>query len=130
MNEPLHHHVSKHFGVHRTAGNEGVTHHANGLAGVGHFGGYELIESAGDFIGHGMQHACAFVGTHRTAAPSGRFECMAALESTVAFEIDGTTHRFATWSDMSALYAVRYLAKHDRPRRVAKWVNAVPVNQP
>jgi aerobic-type carbon monoxide dehydrogenase small subunit (CoxS/CutS family) len=36
---------------------------------------------------------------------------------TVAFEIDGSKHCFATWSDMSALYAVRYLAKHDRPRR-------------
>jgi succinate dehydrogenase/fumarate reductase-like Fe-S protein len=42
---------------------------------------------------------------------------MAAFESTVAFEIDGTMHSFATWSDMSALHAVRHLAKHDRPRR-------------
>jgi aerobic-type carbon monoxide dehydrogenase small subunit (CoxS/CutS family) len=42
---------------------------------------------------------------------------MAAFEATVAFEIDGTTHCFATWSDMSALFAVRYLANHDRPRR-------------
>jgi aerobic-type carbon monoxide dehydrogenase small subunit (CoxS/CutS family) len=42
---------------------------------------------------------------------------MAAFEATVVFEIDGTTHRFATWSDTSALHAVRNLAKHDRPRR-------------
>jgi hypothetical protein len=42
---------------------------------------------------------------------------MAAFEATVAFEIDGSKHCLATWSDMSALYAVRYLAKHDRPRR-------------
>ncbi len=38
-------------------------------------------------------------------------------EATVAFEIDGVAHAFATWSDVSALWAVRYLAKHPRPQR-------------
>jgi aerobic-type carbon monoxide dehydrogenase small subunit (CoxS/CutS family) len=42
---------------------------------------------------------------------------MRAVEATVSFEIDGNIHCFATWSDVSALYAVRFLAKHDRPRR-------------
>ncbi len=39
------------------------------------------------------------------------------FESVVTFEIDGNTHSFATWSDTSALFAIRFLAKHDRPRR-------------
>ncbi len=43
--------------------------------------------------------------------------CVKAHETTVTFEVDGCAHSFATWSDKSALIAVRYLAKHPRPRR-------------
>jgi aerobic-type carbon monoxide dehydrogenase small subunit (CoxS/CutS family) len=42
---------------------------------------------------------------------------MRPFEAIVSFEIDGDAHSFATWSDVSALYAARFLAKHDRPRR-------------
>lgn len=40
-----------------------------------------------------------------------------AFERDVSFEIDGLQFTFATWSDVSALFAIRFLAKHDRPRR-------------
>jgi hypothetical protein len=40
-----------------------------------------------------------------------------AFEREVTFEIDGLHFSFATWSDVSALFAIRFLAKHDRPRR-------------
>jgi aerobic-type carbon monoxide dehydrogenase small subunit (CoxS/CutS family) len=40
-----------------------------------------------------------------------------AFEQDVTFEIDGQTFSFATWSDVSALFAIRFLAKYDRPRR-------------
>ncbi len=40
-----------------------------------------------------------------------------AFEREVAFEIDGLPFSFATWSDVSALFAIRFLAKYDRPRR-------------
>ena len=40
-----------------------------------------------------------------------------AFEREVTFEIDGLRFSFATWSDVSALFAIRFLAKHDRPRR-------------
>ena len=40
-----------------------------------------------------------------------------AFEREVTFEIDGRTFSFATWSDVSALFAIRFLAKYDRPRR-------------
>jgi aerobic-type carbon monoxide dehydrogenase small subunit (CoxS/CutS family) len=40
-----------------------------------------------------------------------------AFERDVAFDIDGLQFSFATWSDVSALFAIRFLAKHDRPRR-------------
>jgi aerobic-type carbon monoxide dehydrogenase small subunit (CoxS/CutS family) len=40
-----------------------------------------------------------------------------AFEQDVTFEIDGRTFSFATWSDVSALFAIRFLAKYDRPRR-------------
>jgi aerobic-type carbon monoxide dehydrogenase small subunit (CoxS/CutS family) len=40
-----------------------------------------------------------------------------AFERDVTFEIDGHQFSFATWSDVSALFAIRFLAKYDRPRR-------------
>lgn len=40
-----------------------------------------------------------------------------AFEREVSFEIDGLQFSFATWSDVSALFAIRFLAKHARPRR-------------
>jgi aerobic-type carbon monoxide dehydrogenase small subunit (CoxS/CutS family) len=40
-----------------------------------------------------------------------------AFEKEVTFEIDGLDFSFATWSDVSALFAIRFLAKHDRPKR-------------
>ena len=40
-----------------------------------------------------------------------------AVEREVTFEIDGRTFSFATWSDVSALFAIRFLGKYDRPRR-------------
>ena len=40
-----------------------------------------------------------------------------AFEREVTFEIDGRTFSLATWSDVSALFAIRFLAKYDRPRR-------------
>ena len=40
-----------------------------------------------------------------------------AFERDVSFEIDGHAFSFATWSDVSALFAIRFLAKYDRPRR-------------
>ena len=40
-----------------------------------------------------------------------------AFEQEVTFEIDGLQFSFATWSDVSALFAIRFLAKYDRPRR-------------
>ncbi len=40
-----------------------------------------------------------------------------AYEREVSFEIDGLPFTFATWSDVSALFAIRFLAKYDRPRR-------------
>ena len=40
-----------------------------------------------------------------------------AFERDVTFEIDGHTFSLATWSDVSALFAIRFLAKYDRPRR-------------
>jgi aerobic-type carbon monoxide dehydrogenase small subunit (CoxS/CutS family) len=40
-----------------------------------------------------------------------------AIERDVTFEIDGRHFSFATWSDVSALFAIRFLAKYDRPRR-------------
>ncbi|HEY0520404.1 MAG TPA: hypothetical protein VGC84_12995 [Ilumatobacteraceae bacterium] len=40
-----------------------------------------------------------------------------AFERTVTFEIDGREFSFETWSDVSALFAIRFLAKYDRPRR-------------
>jgi aerobic-type carbon monoxide dehydrogenase small subunit (CoxS/CutS family) len=40
-----------------------------------------------------------------------------AFERVVSFEIDGRQFDFATWSDVSALFAIRFLAKYDRPRR-------------
>ena len=44
-------------------------------------------------------------------------EVSKAFEQEVTFEIDGCRYSFATWSDVSALFAIRFLAKHDRPRR-------------
>jgi aerobic-type carbon monoxide dehydrogenase small subunit (CoxS/CutS family) len=40
-----------------------------------------------------------------------------AYEREVTFEIDGHSFSFDTWSDVSALFAIRFLAKYDRPRR-------------
>lgn len=40
-----------------------------------------------------------------------------AFEQPVTFEIDGRRFSFDTWSDVSALFAIRFLAKYDRPRR-------------
>jgi aerobic-type carbon monoxide dehydrogenase small subunit (CoxS/CutS family) len=40
-----------------------------------------------------------------------------AYETDVSFEIDGRRFTFSTWSDVSALFAIRFLAKYDRPRR-------------
>ncbi|MEP7045760.1 MAG: hypothetical protein ABI949_03715, partial [Ilumatobacteraceae bacterium] len=40
-----------------------------------------------------------------------------AFEREVTFEIDGRDFTFDTWSDVSALFAIRFLAKHDRPKR-------------
>jgi aerobic-type carbon monoxide dehydrogenase small subunit (CoxS/CutS family) len=40
-----------------------------------------------------------------------------AFEREVSFEIDGRRFSFATWSDVSALFAIRFLARCDRPRR-------------
>ena len=40
-----------------------------------------------------------------------------AFEQEVTFEIDGLDFSFATWSDVSALFAIRFLAKYDRPKR-------------
>jgi aerobic-type carbon monoxide dehydrogenase small subunit (CoxS/CutS family) len=40
-----------------------------------------------------------------------------AYEREVSFEIDGLQFTLATWSDISALFAIRFLAKYDRPRR-------------
>lgn len=40
-----------------------------------------------------------------------------AFEQEVTFEIDGLHFAFDTWSDVSALFAIRFLAKYDRPRR-------------
>ncbi len=42
---------------------------------------------------------------------------MKAFEVNVAFTIDGHAYQFDTWSDISALFAIRYLAKHPAPRR-------------
>ena len=39
------------------------------------------------------------------------------FEREVTFEIDGLRLSFATWSDVSALFAIRFLAKYDRPKR-------------
>jgi aerobic-type carbon monoxide dehydrogenase small subunit (CoxS/CutS family) len=38
-------------------------------------------------------------------------------EATVSFEIDGVAFSFDTWSDTSALWAIRYLARHPNPKR-------------
>jgi aerobic-type carbon monoxide dehydrogenase small subunit (CoxS/CutS family) len=40
-----------------------------------------------------------------------------AFEQQVTFDIDGLHFSFATWSDVSALFAIRFLAKYDRPKR-------------
>ena len=40
-----------------------------------------------------------------------------AVEADIAFDVDGTTYAIRTWSDMSALLAIRLIARHDRPRR-------------
>ena len=40
-----------------------------------------------------------------------------AFEREVSFEIDGRAMSFMTWSDVSALFAIRFLGKYDRPRR-------------
>jgi aerobic-type carbon monoxide dehydrogenase small subunit (CoxS/CutS family) len=39
------------------------------------------------------------------------------FERQVTFEIDGHQFSFATWSDVSALFAIRFLAKYNRPKR-------------
>ena len=39
------------------------------------------------------------------------------FEKEVTFTLDGQSHSFATWSDTSALWAIRFLAKSDRPKR-------------
>ena len=39
------------------------------------------------------------------------------FEKDVTFTLDGQSYSFATWSDTSALWAVRFLAKSDRPER-------------
>ena len=44
-------------------------------------------------------------------------EVSKSFERDVTFEIDGHHFSFATWSDVSALFAIRFLAKYDRPRR-------------
>jgi aerobic-type carbon monoxide dehydrogenase small subunit (CoxS/CutS family) len=40
-----------------------------------------------------------------------------AFEREVTFEVDGLDFTFTTWSDVSALFAIRFLARYDRPRR-------------
>ena len=35
----------------------------------------------------------------------------------VSFHIDGRDYTITTWADMSALLAIRLIARHDRPRR-------------
>jgi xanthine dehydrogenase YagT iron-sulfur-binding subunit len=39
------------------------------------------------------------------------------FEKEVSFTLDGQRYSFATWSDTSALWAIRFLAKSDRPER-------------
>jgi aerobic-type carbon monoxide dehydrogenase small subunit (CoxS/CutS family) len=39
------------------------------------------------------------------------------FERTVSFTLDGQPMSFATWSDTSALWAIRYLGRSDRPER-------------
>jgi aerobic-type carbon monoxide dehydrogenase small subunit (CoxS/CutS family) len=39
------------------------------------------------------------------------------FEKDVSFTLDGQPYSFATWSDTSALWAIRFLAKSDRPER-------------
>jgi aerobic-type carbon monoxide dehydrogenase small subunit (CoxS/CutS family) len=42
---------------------------------------------------------------------------MKPFEAKVAFSIDGENYTFDTWSDTSALFAIRFIAKHPTPRR-------------
>ena len=35
----------------------------------------------------------------------------------MTFTLNGQRHSFATWSDVSALWAIRFLAKSDVPKR-------------
>ncbi len=53
----------------------------------------------------------------RTASARTVHVVTKAYEREVSFEIDGRQFEFATWSDISALFAIRFLAKYDRPRR-------------
>jgi aerobic-type carbon monoxide dehydrogenase small subunit (CoxS/CutS family) len=41
----------------------------------------------------------------------------AAFEATVSFTVDDRACTFQTWSDMSALLAIRLIARHPTPRR-------------
>lgn len=40
-----------------------------------------------------------------------------AFEKQVSFTLDGQPYSFATWSDTSALWAIRFLGQSDRPKR-------------
>jgi len=40
-----------------------------------------------------------------------------AFERQVSFDIDGRQFTINTWSDVSALFAIRFIARYDRPRR-------------
>jgi len=47
----------------------------------------------------------------------------AAFEREVTFEIDGRQFTFATWSDVSALFAIRFLAMFTIPLFVMDLIN-------
>jgi hypothetical protein len=51
-------------------GNEGVGHDVQRLAGVGHLSGHEVVEAAGDLIGHGVQQLDPLI--QRQARPTRR----------------------------------------------------------
>src|SRR3954447_24946964 len=69
------------------------------------FGGQAIVPPCGTFPGRPRTR-------HRTVGRVGK-----AFERDVTFEIDGRQFSVATWSDVSALFAIRFLAKYDRPRR-------------
>src|SRR5690606_3264895 len=86
--------IGKDLEVGRTAGDEHVLHDMGGLAGVGHLGGNEIIEAAGNLVGHRVQQLGATFGAHLAPlALARRAGCLdGSIHVTAAGFADRTDH--------------------------------------